>query len=85
MCCADAQRHLLLSRSSAFVVNDFAAGYNQRMGDGPNQTIYGPLALERYVKDDGRKLIVYTLRPGAEASASGASTSASATSTSASA
>jgi len=28
---------------------------------------YGPLELERYVKEDGRKLIVYTLRRGAKA------------------
>jgi hypothetical protein len=28
---------------------------------------YGPLSLQRYVKDDGRKLILYTLRPAAKA------------------
>jgi hypothetical protein len=29
--------------------------------------VYGPLWLERYAKDDGRKLIVYTLRHSAKA------------------
>lgn len=32
------------------------------MDNGPPRTDYGPLELERYVKDDGRVLILYTLR-----------------------
>lgn len=43
------------------------------MTNAPNrQAIYGPLALERQVKDDGRKLILYTLRHGARAQTSSA-------------
>jgi hypothetical protein len=34
----------------------------------PNrQAIYGPLVLERHVKDDGRRLLIYTLRHDPEA------------------
>jgi hypothetical protein len=76
MCCAIwRSTTYFFSRSSTFVVNDFKEGYNQRMTDGPNrQVTYGPLALERHVKDDGRKLLVYTLRHGTQAQTGGART-----------
>jgi hypothetical protein len=49
------------------------------MTQGSNQYMtYGPLALERHVKGDGRKLLIYTLHPGEKGSASSASASASA-------
>jgi hypothetical protein len=47
------------------------------MVNGPNrQTIYGPLELERHVKDDGRKLIIYTRHRSAKAQMGSASASA---------